>query len=103
MKNEGINSLGYNIFMTEIEKLAKDVREIQDRNQKVQRDKAWETSWVRRLLVFLFTYLALGLYMWAIDVERPWLSAIIPAVGFWLSTLTLPFFKNLWEKYFYKG
>jgi hypothetical protein len=74
------------------------LQKIEKRNARVEADKSWETSWMRRLLLILFTYLAIGIYMWAIDVNRPWLSAIIPAVGFMISTLTMPFFKKLWLK-----
>jgi len=35
-------------------------------------------------------------------VPSAWLNAIVPAVGFLLSTLTLPFFKKFWEKCVYK-
>lgn len=75
---------------------------IEERNQRVEADKAWETSWMRRLLLVIFTYLAVGLYLWAIDVARPWTNAIVPSAGFLLSTLTLPLFKKWWLKSFYK-
>lgn len=74
------------------------IRKIESRNSRVETDKAWETSWSRRLLLILFTYLAIGFYLNAIQVSNPWLNAIVPAVGFLLSTLTLPFFKKLWIK-----
>lgn len=69
---------------------------IEDRNRKVEADKAWETSYTRRILLIVFTYIAIGLYMWAISVPKPWLNAIVPTVGFLLSTLTLPYFKSIW-------
>lgn len=69
---------------------------IESRNKRVELDKAWETSWTRRLLLTLFTYLALGIYMWTIDIPRPWQSSIVPAVGFMISTLTMPWFKRKW-------
>ncbi len=72
------------------------LKDIEARNRRVEADKAWETSWTRRGLIALFTYLALGLYLWAIRIPRPWLNAIVPTVGFLLSTLTLPWFKRLW-------
>lgn len=75
------------------------IKRIEDRNKKVETDKAWETSWTRRSLLLLFTYLAIGLYLNAIQVPNAWLNAIVPAIGFLLSTLTLPFFKNLWIIY----
>ncbi|KKT74804.1 MAG: hypothetical protein UX31_C0003G0033 [Candidatus Nomurabacteria bacterium GW2011_GWA1_46_11] len=79
--------------------LAQRVRVIEERNKRVERDKAWETSFTRRGLLVLFSYLAVGLYLQAINVDRPWLNAIVPSLGFLLSTLTLPFFKSLWQKY----
>ncbi len=87
---------------TTIEELSKEIELIKNRNKKVEADKNWETSWTRKILLFVFTYLAIGLYINAIGVEKPWLNAVIPSIGFLLSTLTLPFFKNLWKKYFFK-
>lgn len=69
---------------------------IEKRNRAVEQDKAWETSWIRRLLLTGFTYLALGLYLWAIDIPRPWMNSIVPAVGFMISTLTMPAIKKWW-------
>lgn len=80
-------------------KLEERIKSIEGRNKKVELDKAWETSWTRRGLVALFTYLALGVYLWAVKIERPWLNAIVPTIGFLLSTLTLPWFRKMWEKY----
>ena len=73
----------------------------EDRNKKVSSDKAWETSWFRRLLLIIFTYLAIGIYLWVIEIDRPWINAIVPAFAFMTSTLTMPFFKKLWLKKFY--
>ena len=69
----------------------------------MEADKAWETSFTRRGLLALFTYLAIGIYFSAIGVPNPWLNAIVPAVAFMLSTLTLPFFKSIWLERFYRG
>lgn len=72
------------------------LRKVEARNERVQGDKAWETSYARRLLLTLFTYLAVGAYLQAIGVQNAWLNAIVPALAFMLSTLTLPFFKQAW-------
>lgn len=82
--------------MTTFLDLEKRVMEIEKRNVRVESDKKWETSWTRRTLLMLFTYLSVGFYMQALGIASPWLNAIIPSLGFLLSTLTLPFFKNLW-------
>ncbi|MBS3100584.1 hypothetical protein J4204_00440 [Candidatus Woesearchaeota archaeon] len=79
--------------------LEEKIRQIEERNKKVELDKAWETSMTRRFLLLLFTYLVIGFYLQAINIPRPWLNSIVPAVAFMLSTLTLPFFRGLWLKY----
>lgn len=72
------------------------------RNARVETDKAWETSFVRKVILMVFTYLAIGIYLKTIEVHNPWQNAIVPAIAFLLSTLTLPYFKKFWEKYVYK-
>ena len=79
--------------------LEEKIRQIEERNKKVELDKVWETSMTRRFLLLLFTYLVIGFYLQAINIPRPWLNSIVPAVAFMLSTLTLPFFRGLWLKY----
>ena len=76
--------------------LEKRLEDIEKRNKKVEMDKAWETSMARRVLLVIFTYLSVGIYMWVIGVNNPWLNAVIPSTAFLLSTLTLPFFKKMW-------
>jgi len=88
--------------MATLRQLEKEIREIKERNKRVEKDKIWETSYTRRTLLILFTYLAIGFYLQAIGVSQPWLNAIVPAVAFMLSTLTLNFFKKLWIKYIYR-
>ena len=88
--------------MDKYQKLEKRVGDIEERNKRVELDKAWETSNTRKILLVIFTYLAIALYFKFILKADPWLNAIIPTAGFLLSTLTLPFFKTLWQKYIYK-
>lgn len=89
--------------MATVEELEKEIQQIKDRNQRVESDKAWETSFFRRFLLALFTYLAIGIYLQVINISKPWLNAIVPAVAFMLSTLAMPFFKRVWLKYFRKN
>jgi hypothetical protein len=83
--------------------VASEIKKIQERNKRVEADKAWETSGTRKVLIAVFTYLAIGAYLNAINVPAPWLNAIVPTVAFLLSTLTMPWFKRMWVKRFYKG
>jgi hypothetical protein len=82
----------------DLNQIEQEVLKIKERNQRVEIDKKWEISWFRRLLIMIFTYLAMGFYLSVVSVDRPWFNAIVPAVAFMLSTLTLPFLKRVWIK-----
>ena len=69
---------------------------IEARNKRVENDKAWEGSWTRKILIVIFTYATIGLYLKLIVGIDPWINAIVPTIGFLLSTLTLPYFKQMW-------
>jgi hypothetical protein len=88
--------------MASSKELERRIKNIEERNRRVESDKAWETSYTRRALLMLFTYLAIGFYLQAINIYQPWLNALVPAVAFMLSTLTIPLFKKLWLRYVYK-
>ena len=71
---------------------------IEARNQKVEADKAWETSWTRRISIMVLTYLVVVAYLYFIVHIDPWINAIVPVLGFLLSTLTVRLIKNLWTR-----
>lgn len=82
--------------MATLKELENEINKLKERNSRVEQDKAWETSNTRKVIIAIFTYLAIALYMWAVRIPSPFLNAIVPTVGFLLSTLTLPFFKKMW-------
>jgi len=82
--------------MASLQNLEERVAAIEARNARVEADKAWETSFARRAALMIFTYAAVGAYLAAIGVPDAWLNAIVPAVAFMLSTLTLPYLKKAW-------
>ena len=83
-----------------VTQLEKRISDIESRNRRVEIDKAWETSLIRRTMIAVFTYLPISLYMYYIGVSDPWLNAIVPTLGFLISTLTLPWIKTLYSKRF---
>lgn len=84
--------------MASIEELEKRIENIELRNKTVESNKSWELSYTRRALLFIFTYLAIGIYLYIVNIPDPWLNAAVPSVAFMLSTLTLPYFRSLWLK-----
>jgi hypothetical protein len=81
----------------------KEIERIKERNKSVERDKAWETSKTRKAIIACLTYIVIVIFLYSINNSKPWLNAIIPTIGFILSTLTLPFFKKIWLKRVYKN
>lgn len=69
---------------------------ILERNKRVEADKAWETSWTRRLFIAVLTYATAVGFLWSTGNQSPFLSALFPPVGFLFSTLTLPPLKRWW-------
>ncbi len=79
------------------------IQKIEQRNVKVQQDKAWEISFTRKALIALITYLIASWFMYLIKVEDYWSNALIPTIGYLLSTLSIPIVKQYWLRYFYKN
>lgn len=71
---------------------------IEERNKHVETEKAWETSWARRGLIAAVTYGAAYAAMKAMGNTNSFQAAIIPVLGYLLSTLSLPFAKAIWLK-----
>ena len=77
--------------------LEKRVASIEERNARVEMEKTWETSLVRRLAITLLTYAVVAAYLVAIDNDKPFVTAVVPAVGYFLSTLVLREIRHLWQ------
>lgn len=69
---------------------------LETRNKRVESDKAWETSWARKISIAVLTYLVVVTYLYFVIKIDPWLNALVPVVGFLLSTLTVSYLKKLW-------
>jgi len=72
------------------------VAEIEERNRRVEADKAWETSWLRRVLVAILTYIVISSFFVVAALPKPFLNPIVPTLGFLLSTLTVSWVKRWW-------
>lgn len=78
--------------------LEQRVRKIEERNSRVEADKAWETSWTRRVLIALLTYAVIALVFWMTNLGRPFLNALVPTTAFLLSTMTISLVKKNWVR-----
>lgn len=76
--------------------LEKRIIAIEARNKRVELDKAWETSWTRKLVLFLVTLLLTYIFLLLIHDDHAFGNAVLGAIGFLLSTLTVSYLKAWW-------
>lgn len=77
----------------------KEIKEIKERNKRVEKDKAWETSWTRRICIMVLTYIIVVAYSYVISkYNNILLSSLVPVIGFTLSTLSVKLVRKIWEK-----
>ncbi len=85
--------------MPTLKKLEEEIERVKARNSRVEKDKKWETSWTRRAAITLATYIVVLLFFLVIGTNKPFESALVPSIGFLLSTLTIDFLKSRWLKH----
>lgn len=79
--------------------LEERIARLEARNLRVEADKAWETSWMRRVAIVILTYLVVAAYLHFVIHTEPWRNALVPVMGFLVSTLTVSFLKSLWLRH----
>ena len=72
------------------------IAEIIKRNERVEREKAWETSLTRRMSIAVLTYICAVIFLWSIKSPIAVFQALIPTLGYLLSTLSLPWLRRQW-------
>ena len=79
--------------------IEEEIEKIKERNKRVEKDKAWETSLPRKISIAILTYIVVVTYSYLIkNVSNIFLSSLVPVIGFLLSTLSLKAIRNIWEK-----
>ena len=78
--------------------IEKEINDIKERNKRVELNKAWETSWTRRICIMVLTYIVVIIYSFSISkISNIFLSSLVPVIGFTLSTLSLNVIRKIWE------
>ena len=81
-----------------MQNMEETLRTILDRNKRVEVEKAWETSATRRIFIAALTYLTAAMMLWMLQQPMFLLLALIPAIAYLLSTLSLTWIKRVWMK-----
>ncbi len=85
-----------------IKKIEEEIILVKDRNKKVEINKAWEISRIRAFSILVITYVFASIALYVIGANNFLLGAIIPTLGYFLSTQSLPFIKKWWTKNYIK-
>jgi hypothetical protein len=72
------------------------IEQLESRNKRVEADKAWETSWTRKVLIMALTYVVVISYLHFVVHINPWINGFVPVIGYFLSTLTISAVKKHW-------
>ena len=99
-KREICGNFKYCTTMNRLDSLEHRIKQIELRDKRVETDKAWETSWTRKILVALLTYVVIWLYLvFVVGLPNPFINALVPTLGFLLSTLSIDLAKKFWLKF----
>ena len=80
-------------------KLEKRIKDIEQRNKRVELDKTFETSKTRKICIMILTYIVVVIYSYLIrKYSNIFLTSLVPVIGGVLSTLSLRKIRKLWEK-----
>jgi len=78
--------------------IEQEITQIKERNARVEKDKAWEVSLTRKVTICVITYAVVLVYNLTIASKmRVWLTSAVPVIGYFLSTLSLPLVRKIWE------
>jgi len=81
---------------SDLKELAERIAAIEERNRRVEAEKAWETSVFRKISILVLTYIVMCLVFWSLGSDPFWANAIVPTLGFFLSTLSLSIIGAWW-------
>lgn len=84
------------------QEIEKQLEIIKQRNARVEANKAWEASRVRIASICLVTYIFACVLLWPLGAEKFWLDALVPPLGFFLSTRSIRLVKRWWIASQYK-
>ncbi len=78
----------------ELDTLHDDIRTL-----KIQQD--WNTSVLKHGLVIFMNYLIMLILMYILNIESPFISALLPTLGYAITSISLNSIKKYWIIYTY--
>jgi len=83
----------------ELERLEKEIEEIKSRNKRVELDKAWETSWTRKICICILTYIVVIIYSYVVrNYDNILLSSLVPVIRIYIINIIIKIYKKIMGK-----
>lgn len=83
----------------DMQEMEQQIRALKERNERVEQDKAWETSFTRRFFIAVVTYIFAGIFLRSINDSNFLLNAVVPTAGYILSVVSLPPLRKFWANH----
>ena len=75
------------------------LKKVLSRNKKVDKEVLWKNSYTHRISVSILIYVISVCCFYFTSVSEIFIIALIPSLGYFISTIKLKIIRNIWEKY----
>jgi putative acetyltransferase len=79
-----------------------DIKNLQERNKMIEAEKAWETSWTRRAIIAIVTYIIVAFWLAIIGVSHNLIHALVAVASYLVGMAMLPMIKEHWIERVYR-
>ena len=74
----------------ELKEIEQEIQKIKQRNKRVELDKAWETSWTRKICICILTYIIVVIYSYVIrNFDNTFLSSLVPVIRIYIINIVI--------------
>lgn len=89
--------------MKSLEKIEKQIKTIEEQNQKEDEELAWKRSNFRKLVLSTFVFIIIGFTLQLNNYPNAWFNGFIAAVGFFILFFLFGVAQTIWGKHIYKN
>lgn len=83
----------------ELKEIEKELEKIKARNKRVELDKAWETSGIRKVCICILTYIVVIIYSYIVrNYENIFLSSLVPVIRIYFINTFIKICKEIMGK-----
>lgn len=83
----------------ELKNIEEELEKINQRNKRVELDKAWETSGIRKVCICILTYIVVIIYSYIVrNYDNIFLSSLVPVIRFYIIYIIIEICKKIMGK-----